>query len=384
MGTPARKRRPASRSPKKKRARQSVPRSGKKVAAKQQDSIGNDLWAFFFGGVAAFVLLSIISVESANYVGYEQANYLRDVMGPLGRFVGTMLLGFLGWCSFVLVGWFAYLSVHTWHHGLSFSSQERSLTAVLFGSVGLLLFSCTLAFVVFGTFAGGAIGAFFGAALVEAFNTVGAALIAMALVFISLSLCTDFTAVSLVSALVGFTRSVSTGTLTLFGFIWSGIGSTVGAIVSSARWVLSLRKGHEYEYDEDEEDDDDEYEDYEDEEDLLPKPKVRKNRIDSEDELEEEELQPIRVSRWSGENTVSRSQLRKRRKKLREEEEQAGLQDAFYTGTYLPPELDLLVAGDPTVSDEDDEKLVESSRLIERKLRDFGISGRITEVHPGP
>ncbi len=51
---------------------------------------------------------------------------------------------------------------------------------------------------------------------------------------------------------------------------------------------------------------------------------------------------------------------------------------------YVPPPLDLLARGKPASDSEDDEELVQLSRQIEAKLKDFGILGRITAVHPGP
>lgn len=51
---------------------------------------------------------------------------------------------------------------------------------------------------------------------------------------------------------------------------------------------------------------------------------------------------------------------------------------------YTPPPFDLLTEGSEEVHTESEEELIRISRLIEGKLRDFNIAGRITEVHPGP
>lgn len=51
---------------------------------------------------------------------------------------------------------------------------------------------------------------------------------------------------------------------------------------------------------------------------------------------------------------------------------------------YTPPPYELLTEGSDEVHTESEEELIRISRLIEGKLRDFNIAGRITEVHPGP
>jgi S-DNA-T family DNA segregation ATPase FtsK/SpoIIIE len=51
---------------------------------------------------------------------------------------------------------------------------------------------------------------------------------------------------------------------------------------------------------------------------------------------------------------------------------------------YQRPSYSLLTAADVPVQSEDDDELIQKSRQIELKLRDFNIHGRVTEVHPGP
>ena len=51
---------------------------------------------------------------------------------------------------------------------------------------------------------------------------------------------------------------------------------------------------------------------------------------------------------------------------------------------YEAPPLSLLTRSEATIATEDDEELRSKSKLIENKLRDFNIAGRVTEVHPGP
>ncbi len=51
---------------------------------------------------------------------------------------------------------------------------------------------------------------------------------------------------------------------------------------------------------------------------------------------------------------------------------------------YRHPPLDLLDDPDPGESAVDEEALKESAVVLETKLKDFGVLGRVTEIHPGP
>ncbi len=53
------------------------------------------------------------------------------------------------------------------------------------------------------------------------------------------------------------------------------------------------------------------------------------------------------------------------------------------SGDYLLPPLDLLSTYE-TVSKPSKEELLERAELLERKLADFNIKGKVTQVHPGP
>jgi S-DNA-T family DNA segregation ATPase FtsK/SpoIIIE len=52
-------------------------------------------------------------------------------------------------------------------------------------------------------------------------------------------------------------------------------------------------------------------------------------------------------------------------------------------GYRLPP-LDLLDDPDPAESVVDEAALKESASVLENKLKDFGVEGRVSEIHPGP
>jgi S-DNA-T family DNA segregation ATPase FtsK/SpoIIIE len=91
--------------------------------------------------------------------------------------------------------------------------------------------------------------------------------------------------------------------------------------------------------------------------------------------------------------------VRKRRKivgrsrvmeEILEEEETRSPQSETITirprriGGYELPTLELLTLYDSTINRPSKEELLENSTLIEKKLEDFDVEGKITQVHPGP
>jgi DNA segregation ATPase FtsK/SpoIIIE, S-DNA-T family len=52
--------------------------------------------------------------------------------------------------------------------------------------------------------------------------------------------------------------------------------------------------------------------------------------------------------------------------------------------SYRPPHLSMLDPPPKTESHMDRESLRMNARLLEKKLQDFGVEGKVTEVHPGP
>jgi S-DNA-T family DNA segregation ATPase FtsK/SpoIIIE len=91
--------------------------------------------------------------------------------------------------------------------------------------------------------------------------------------------------------------------------------------------------------------------------------------------------------------------VRKRRKiagrsqvmeEILEEEETRSPQSETITirprriGGYELPTLELLTLYDSTINRPSKEELLENSTLIEKKIEDFDVEGKITQVHPGP
>ncbi len=72
----------------------------------------------------------------------------------------------------------------------------------------------------------------------------------------------------------------------------------------------------------------------------------------------------------------------------REEEEKEGEQTSFGflqpEGSFSPPSLDLLDRVEVRNTRMKRESLIMNSRILEKKLADFGVEGSVTEVKPGP
>lgn len=53
-------------------------------------------------------------------------------------------------------------------------------------------------------------------------------------------------------------------------------------------------------------------------------------------------------------------------------------------GSYEPPDLDMLARGVEGGANLDRHSLLQNSRILEKKLSDFAVEGRVVKVHPGP
>ncbi|MCM2359743.1 MAG: DNA translocase FtsK 4TM domain-containing protein [Geobacteraceae bacterium] len=77
-----------------------------------------------------------------------------------------------------------------------------------------------------------------------------------------------------------------------------------------------------------------------------------------------------------------------KKEKKRDSEKAAPLQEAFDfvkdDGNYRTPSLTLLDAPPATARKVDKEALTMNARLLEKKLRDFGVEGEVVEICPGP
>ena len=79
---------------------------------------------------------------------------------------------------------------------------------------------------------------------------------------------------------------------------------------------------------------------------------------------------------------VVKSQKEKKPEPLQEKQAQFGFMTA--AGEFRLPDISLLDAGESSGESPDQESLLMNSRILEKKLADFGVQGEVTEVSPGP
>ncbi|NLF25840.1 MAG: hypothetical protein GX589_09330, partial [Deltaproteobacteria bacterium] len=119
----------------------------------------------------------------------------------------------------------------------------------------------------------------------------------------------------------------------------------------------------------------------------MPKPRLRKNEIaelaSQKESLDDIERRVVVMRRERPSKQTKRAAEKSSRKGCRQGSD-APRQCQDPLKAYVPFDISMLSKGESASGSEADEELVGKSKLIEDKLRDFGIDGRVTEVHPGP
>ncbi len=72
------------------------------------------------------------------------------------------------------------------------------------------------------------------------------------------------------------------------------------------------------------------------------------------------------------------------RRKPEPEQEAFAFSERGAGGPYTPPDIDLFQRPPESGRSYDRESLIMNSRILEKKLQDFGVHGRVVTVHPGP
>ncbi len=102
-------------------------------------------------------------------------------------------------------------------------------------------------------------------------------------------------------------------------------------------------------------------------------------------------VEPVIVTRSQPEPEVKIIEKQEKKKKAREEQPEFVVQENFAfmgtSGNYQVPPLSLLENPPPGRDTQDEkarEEILASSAILEKKLKDFGIEGRVVQVLPGP
>jgi S-DNA-T family DNA segregation ATPase FtsK/SpoIIIE len=383
MALPAKKRRPTTKPVEARIAQRAKAEVKKNNSKKSNVAVKKPWWfevmAISFFAFAVFLILSFLSVELR--VLYPNNGFLtRNTMGPVGRLVGTLLSGSLGWCGIIPGLWIGCFSVYLWKKakdGEDLADLKPINLYMLAGLIGCLASCAILIRLALGLNAGGSIGETITLPLVKLVNVTGTALIATTIFILSFALATQKTTLDIFEATSRLARLFFSLTLltmpkVLFYFTLNSIILIHGLSVLFFGWFSYQLKKFFIKNPEPPKKNKRKIVLPNDPEPLLPEPKLHTNDVPDDDYTH------VVVKRHD------RSALEKNKKKIKIDKIKNKIEPDAERAPYIIPDLQILTAGEATVSGEDDETLRKKSKLIEAKLQDFGILGRVTHVHPGP
>ena len=276
--------------------------------------------------IAAFILISLISAQvSAN----------GNWCGEVGRLVSQVLLGFTGWGAYLLVGLLAWISFLFFNPRMSF---ER-LPQVTLGVSGAIISCCALLSSLSLQSpdlieAGGFLGKTAFSLVYSLLGSTGTILILFLVLVISLMLSTQFSPYQLA------------------GLMWRSLKATVKGVF---QLISSLVK--------------------------RPKERAKKRRSKKRSEpapLVEPEPEPEPIQ-------PSVQPVVKEFPKVQNDAEDRDFRAApLAKGNWKLPPLSIL-ARDRQVAEQVDKNVyLKISKQLEQKLKNFGVSGKVVGISPGP
>lgn len=310
------------------------------------------------GSLIAFLGHQIaVSARNTGWVGWFGA--FSELLGPMGKVIGSLLVGGLGWSAIGPIWLCGVVGLAVWRWG---DDSVLDVGHIFSRAVGLIIGLFALAAAcaaIGGRTGGGDLGMVVAGPLSAYFSALGAFLGALLFGVIGASLFLHRSPNRVVvMACVGVG-----GILRNLGLEWPR--AVIGGFRGGLEWLLQSRGGEER---------------------VLAKPRLRKNEIKDQEEgvedeaAEEEDEESDERYTHVVVNRRTSSLAKQKGGKLREET----TQPSPVWPNYELPDLKLLSKGEKAVSTEDDSELRHLAKLIEAKLKDFSIFGRVTEIHPGP
>ncbi len=308
------------------------------IAAKHKH--WNEMVGLLLFAIGLLIMLSLISYSATDpcFSVSGSGAAIRNTIGIIGAYLSDALLHLFGLSAYVIpLLMFGYALFFTLGQEVAHPHLKKIGGIVFFFSAGAFFGLGSETTRLFGEIvpSGGMLGGFIARRLISGFSNIGAYIITFTAVVIALMLLTPF---SPLKALAGLR--------TLYGRMMEQLDILV--TVYRGRW----EKAHEAKR-----------------RPMAPKepPKIVDTRKKPEPQAPrvvnpEEALKPVQMS-FEGMGT---------------KEPKEG-KDAY----RLPP-LDLLDAVPPVVKKVSDKDIEAHSELLQRKLHDFDIEGRISHVYPGP
>jgi S-DNA-T family DNA segregation ATPase FtsK/SpoIIIE len=314
-------------------------------AAREHAEAGRRLLREVEGIIGAVAALFLI----ASFLSYDPDNVGRNLCGPVGHAVADVLVPALGLATYLIP---LYLSVLAWQL-LREDGPAIPIGKAIGCGVLVLAIATALALVrdsVSGTDAGGWLGGFIAIELRAFLGTFGAVIVTGALLGFSLQLSTE-------ASLPAVARSVRSGGTTL-----------ATAMLARARmWQEALRERRAAK------------------EKAKPPPVIQPDKPAKGREPLVLTAPVVRVPPPEGGRRDKGSARRRDRAAATATASTAQTELPFRAhGKYKLPTVALLDPPLQSVVKVDEEALIASSRILESKLRDFGVDGRVVAVQPGP
>ena len=352
-----------------------MPPRAKKEHFKQRIDYGKEVLAIVFLGLGIFVALSLASYSPED-PALNSASNMENV-GNLGGIIGAYLADIL----FTVFGVSAYVTAFVFlvMAALQFLGKRLRLRVreVLF-YLGLIICASTLVHLKFervviaghAVAGGGIIGGLAGQILIRYAGHIGAIVVAASGTLLFFTLATH---VTLGSALRLFKRSfvwwikrVSEGIAIIIFGAWRALRQKMPAafryVIGSAKKLTTREKSCK--------------QTPAISNDWKPEP-VRTSGEDAQ------ALKALRTAVQKPDNGGPKILQRANIKKTKKGDAQLKFLSINCEGYTLPP-LSLLDTGNQVRAEVDEESLRKNSILLEHKLKDFAVEGRVTAIHPGP
>ncbi|MBI3582454.1 MAG: DNA translocase FtsK [Nitrospinae bacterium] len=299
-----------------------------------KNKIVREIIGVIFIAFAVFSFISLISYHSddpsfSKYISTKIP--VKNYAGIVGAYFSDAIVQFMGSSSYFII--IALLFI-----GWTIFRNEKIIISIfsLIGGVSSTIFLCSLTYLLFskdpffGNVArsGGALGYFIAEELIWLFNRGGAYIVIITMLIFSIVLTTRIS--------IGDTLTRLNG---LIGFLFK---------------VLSAIK---------------------------PKTVKKKEKLVKQSEQKIEPVQQAKDIDTEPPKIISAV-------RNAEEKEDFEIEESFEsydtTGEYTLPSLSLLDSPSPTVKKRDEDELINNSSILEKKLIDFGIEGKVVQVLPGP
>ncbi len=316
-----------------------------------RNAILRDVIGLFMLAFCVFTAISLVSFHPADPSIFSggAAGEVRNYGGIVGAWVARILLGWLGLVSFVVPPLCVIGSVH-------FFKREgiRYLGYDLICGIFIALSAMTLLELVFGgkgiffggaVHAGGVVGLWLAGFFKGLFNTAGA------LVFSILALALF--------------------TILLLGISMGDVIRGLAAFCSSAVRLIGILTRRLFSRAPEGQKDD-----------VGSPEKSRKAPRENKQNSDEREIDPAPEPVPAG--PVIKPARAKDTSVDKPESRRSPIDYASRAGTYRLPPLELLNGTQPEGPPVDRDDLVVTAKNLEKKLSDFGVRGRVTEVKPGP